>query len=206
MTNPTTPAQFHAEPDVDDWRVIAGEPSAYFRTASFAEGLAFLNSVADTIPDTALSVDLRPAGVYVRLPAFDAGLARAVSAAARELGLAADPTAPHHVQVALDALVRADLMPFWAALLGYEEGGPEDLVDPFGITPPFWFQGMDEARTERGRFHIDVSVPHDLAEARVAAAVAAGGRLVTDAYAPSWWVLADAEGNEACVCTWMGRE
>ena len=29
--------------------------------------------------------------------------------------------------------------------------------------------------------------------------------LLTDEYAPSFWVLADAEGNEACVCTWQGR-
>ena len=34
---------------------------------------------------------------------------------------------------------------------------------------------------------------------RVAAAIAAGGVLVTDEYAPSWWTLADAEGNEADV-------
>jgi 4a-hydroxytetrahydrobiopterin dehydratase len=47
-------------------------------------------------------------------------------------------------------------------------------------------------------------VPHDQAEARIAAAIAAGGHLVTDQQAPSWWVLADAEGNEACVATWMG--
>jgi 4a-hydroxytetrahydrobiopterin dehydratase len=48
-------------------------------------------------------------------------------------------------------------------------------------------------------------VPHELAEERVAAAIAAGGRLVTVEYARSWWVLADAEGNEACVCTWQDR-
>jgi len=47
-------------------------------------------------------------------------------------------------------------------------------------------------------------VPHDLAQARIAAAIDAGGHLVTDKYAPAWWVLADAEGNEACVGTWMG--
>jgi hypothetical protein len=44
------------------------------------------------------------------------------------------------------------------------------------------------------------------AEARVAAAIAAGGHLVTDQYAPAWWVLADAEGNDACVATWMGSD
>jgi 4a-hydroxytetrahydrobiopterin dehydratase len=33
------------------------------------------------------------------------------------------------------------------------------------------------------------------------------GRLVdADEQQPKWWVLADAEGNEACVATWVGRE
>jgi 4a-hydroxytetrahydrobiopterin dehydratase len=54
--------------------------------------------------------------------------------------------------------------------------------------------------------HLDVAVPHDLAEQRVAAALAAGGRLVSGEHAPKWWVLADAEGNEACIASWVGRE
>ena len=37
------------------------------------------------------------------------------------------------------------------------------------------------------------------------AAIDAGGRLVTDAHAPSWWVLPDAEGNETCIGMWLGR-
>jgi 4a-hydroxytetrahydrobiopterin dehydratase len=61
---------------------------------------------------------------------------------------------------------------------------------------------MDAPRRERNRIHLDVAVPHDQAKALIAA----GGRLVTDAHAPKWWVLADAEGNEACVATWVGRE
>ncbi|MFM8267850.1 MAG: VOC family protein, partial [Ilumatobacteraceae bacterium] len=80
------------------------------------------------------------------------------------------------------------------------------LVDPRGRGPSFWFQDMDEARRERSRFHIDVIVAHDEAEARIAATLEAGGRLVSDAYARSWWVLADADGNEACVCTWQDRD
>jgi 4a-hydroxytetrahydrobiopterin dehydratase len=28
---------------------------------------------------------------------------------------------------------------------------------------------------------------------------------VSDAYAPEWWTLGDAEGNEADVATWLGR-
>jgi 4a-hydroxytetrahydrobiopterin dehydratase len=45
-----------------------------------------------------------------------------------------------------------------------------------------------------------------VADERVAAAVAAGGHLVNDEYARSFWVLADPEGNEACVCTWEDRD
>ena len=36
--------------------------------------------------------------------------------------------------------------------------------------------------------------------------VRAGGRVVSDAMAPSGWVLADPEGNEACVATWIGTD
>ena len=64
---------------------------------------------------------------------------------------------------------------------------------------------MDEPRPQRNRIHLDITVAHDAAEARVAAALAAGGTLVSDARARAFWVLADAEGNEACVCTWQDR-
>ena len=65
---------------------------------------------------------------------------------------------------------------------------------------------MDEPRAQRNRIHFDVTVAHDEAEPRVRAALAAGGTLVSDEAAPSYWVLADAEGNEACVCTWLQRD
>jgi 4a-hydroxytetrahydrobiopterin dehydratase len=121
-------------------------------------------------------------------------------------GACADPTVVQTVQVAIDALVHSQVMPFWRAVLGYREVGDEDLVDPHGRGPSFWFQEMGAPRPQRNRIHIDISVPHDQAEARVAAAIAAGGHLVTDQYAPAWWTLADAEGNEADVATWMGRD
>jgi 4a-hydroxytetrahydrobiopterin dehydratase len=91
-------------------------------------------------------------------------------------------------------------------VLGYEEKGEDDLIDPRGRGPSIWFQPMDAPRPQRNRIHVDVAVPHDQAEARVAAAIAAGGRLVTDEWAPAWWTLADAEGNEVDVATWRGRE
>ena len=78
------------------------------------------------------------------------------------------------------------------------------ILRPSPAHPPG--QPMDAPRPQRNRVHIDVWVPHDQAEARVAAAIAAGGRLVTDEHAPGWWTLADAEGNEVDVATWMDHD
>jgi 4a-hydroxytetrahydrobiopterin dehydratase len=215
MTDRINSRLFHESEGIEDWRVLYGRAHAYFRTGSFARGVALVDAIgvladaADHHPD----VDLRYTGVTVRLVSHDidglstrdVNLARQISAAARELDAPADPSAVQHVDIAIDALVRADVMPFWRAVLGYEQAGDEDLRDPHGRGPSLWFQQMDAARTERNRIHLDVAVPHELAEARVAAALAAGGVMVNDEHAPSWWVLADAEGNEACVATWVGR-
>jgi 4a-hydroxytetrahydrobiopterin dehydratase len=216
MTEGVTPAQFHEADGVGDWRVLFGQATAYFRTGSFAKGVALVDAIG-RLADAANhhpAVDLRYGGVTVRVMTHEIGglsdrdiaLARQVSATARELDVTADPTGVQDVSVAIDALVRADVMPFWRAVLGYRDEGDEDLVDPRGRGPGFWFQQMDEPREQRNRIHIDIAVPHDQAEQRVAAAIAAGGRLVTDRFAPAWWVLADAEGNEACIATWMGRD
>ncbi len=136
----------------------------------------------------------------------DVELARQISAAARELDVPADPTAVQDLDFSIDALVGPDVLPFWRAVLGYQQVGDEDLLDPHWRWPSIWFQQMDAPRPERNRIHVDVWVPHDQAEARVAAAIAAGGHLVSDEHAPAWWALADAEGNEVDVATWMGRD
>ena len=65
---------------------------------------------------------------------------------------------------------------------------------------------MDQPRPQRNRIHLDVTVAHDEAEPRVQAVLDAGGRLVDDSYARMFWVLADAEGNECCICTWTDRD
>ena len=129
-----------------------------------------------------------------------------ISAVAQELGAPAGPAAVQDVQVAIDTLAGPQLIAFWRAVLGYRAVGNEDLVDPRGRGPSMWFQQVEAPRQQRNRVHLDVSVPHDQAEARVAAAIAAGGRLVNDQHAPAWWTLADAEGNEVDVATWMGRD
>jgi 4a-hydroxytetrahydrobiopterin dehydratase len=172
------------------------------------DAIGRLADAANHHPD----VDLRYASVTVRLRDVDGlserdiELARQISAAARQLNVPADPTAVQTVQVSIDALVGPEVMPFWQAVLGYEQLGDEDLLDPHWRGPSFWFQQMDAPRPQRNRIHVDISVPHDQAEARIAAAIAAGGHLVTDQHAPAWWTLADAEGNEVDVATWMGRD
>jgi 4a-hydroxytetrahydrobiopterin dehydratase len=192
---------------------------AYFRTGSFAAGARLVHAISElaALDDHHPDVDLRYEGVTVRLITMahdyfglsqrDLELARKISAVAREQGVPADPSAVQTVQVTIDALVAAEVMPFWRAVLGYRDrdSGGEDLIDPRGRGAPFWFQKMDAPRPQRNRIHIDVWVPHDQAKARVAAAITAGGRLVTDKYAPTWWTLADAEGNEADVCTWQAQ-
>jgi 4a-hydroxytetrahydrobiopterin dehydratase len=216
MIERISPRQFHEAAGVEDWRVLFEGACAHFHTGSFASGIALVDAIGRLAEDAHHhpDVDLRSEGVTVRLRTDaigglserDVALARQISAAAREVGAPADPTAVQTVQVAIDALVGPAVQPFWRAVLGYQEVGEEDLIDPHGRGPSLWFQQMDAPRPQRNRLHVDVSVPHDQAAARIAAALAAGGRLVTDRYAPAWWTLADAEGNEVDVATWMGRE
>lgn len=220
-TEPLDPQTLSDDPALADWRVLLGRLHARFATgkggfSAGAELTSRIAAVADEM-DHHPDVDLRYPHVTVTTVSHDVGeitdrdrrLAVEVSRLAAELGLEARPHEVSALEIGLDVMVATDVAPFWRAVLGYqpeEEGGEADcLVDPAARHAGLWFQQMDEPRTERGRFHLDITVPHDLAEQRVQDALAAGGRLVTDEFAPSWWVLADAEGNEACVCTWQGR-
>ena len=139
----------------------------------------------------------------------DLELARRISAAARDLGLSADPSAVQSLLVIPGATSRPEVMPFWRAVLGYaprRDSPAEDLVDPQGRGVPFWFEQMNEPRPGGGgAIHVAVWVPYEQAAARIAAALAAGGRMVRDEFAPSWWTLADPAGNEADIATAIGR-
>ncbi|MFE9812638.1 VOC family protein [Streptomyces sp. NPDC005227] len=207
------PQQFHETVGVQDWRVVGEGACAYFRTGSFAVGAQFVQAISEIpgIEDDHPDVDVRQEGVIVRLITVTDDyygmterhieLARQISAVARTRDLPADPFTVQTVQVTIDALAAPDVVAFWRALLGYQDRADsgEDLIDPRRHGAPFYFQQMDTPRPHRKRVHVDVWVPYDQAEARIAAALAAGGRLVNDADAPSNWVLADPEGNEACV-------
>ncbi len=202
---------------LDDWRKLAQALHARFRTGDFATGLGFVNAIgeaaeqADHHPDVTLTypcVDVRLLSHDVSgLTRRDVDLARRISEIARERGIGAEPGTVALVELALDTADLAAAGPFWAALLTGSAAAVhgDDVVDPTGQVPLLWFQHTDAHATPRQRFHLDVWVPHDVAEERIAAAVAAGGTVVDDSNAPSFVVLADTEGNRACVCTSAGR-
>jgi 4a-hydroxytetrahydrobiopterin dehydratase len=211
------------------WRYVLG----LLRTTLPAGSLAQAADLADKVTaacgaeaDGRLWIDLRRDQLVLSLqsPATatvtprEVALARRISEIAGSLGLTTGAGvgggAPRSVQVleiAIDAMDIPAVRPFWRAVLAYVDepgrSGPEDpLVDPVGQGPAVWFQQMDAPRPQRNRIHLDVSVPHDEAQRRIQATLAAGGRLVYDAEAPAFWVLADPEGNEACITTWQGRD
>ena len=145
-----------------------------------------------------------------RVTTQDVDLARSITKAVRTAGYqtVAHP-ADHLVQslaIAIDAMDIPAVRPFWKAVLGYDHvPAPADLVDPSAGGPSLWFQQMDEPRTQRNRIHLDLTVPHDDAVARVEAALAAGPARQRRPCA-IFWISADSEGNEVCVCTWQDRD
>jgi 4a-hydroxytetrahydrobiopterin dehydratase len=141
----------------------------------------------------------------------DIDLARRVSEIAAEQALRADPGSVATVEIGLDTAHAARIAPMWAALLtgstgayGYGTVG-DDVRDATGRVPILWFQDTDEHETPRQRFHFDVWVAPEAADQWIAAAVAAGGTVVDDSQAPSFTVIADQDGNRACVCTSLSR-
>ncbi len=195
--------------DLPDWRWLLGALHAHFATGDFGTGLALVDRIgamaeeANHHPD----LELQYPHVRVKLMSHDASgvtsrdldLARRISEAARELGIGSDPAVLSVFEVALDTADADAIRPFWQAVLGVEESSDGDL-------PPLWFQQTEAHPEPRQRFHVDITVPPEVAEGRIAAALAAGGTLVSDDHAPSFTVLADAEGNKACISSPHGRD
>ena len=214
MVQQISDADFSAAEGVTDWRVLFWGAKALWQTGDFATGARFVAAIAEQAEELDHSplVELRPDTVTVTVITVGVGisdvdleLARRISRVAGELGLVADPTAVQHVQLAFDASDRGPVTEFWRAALGYAQVGPEDLVEPNLNGPSVWFQDKEHV-PPRNRIHVDLSVPHDQALARVDAILAAGGRMLGDKNSPAWWSLIDPEGNVVDICTWQGRD
>jgi 4a-hydroxytetrahydrobiopterin dehydratase len=223
MTDYISAKEFHEAEGVEDWRIVGSDGAcAYFRTGLLAAGARLAQAIGELprVDDHHVGVDLRRDGVTVSLITItsdyfgmsrrDIELAREISSAARKLGLVADPSKVQSLLVIPGATDAAKVMPFWQAVLGYErrpDTPDEDLMDPRSRGPAFWFEQMEKPRPDGGgAIHLAIWVPYEQAEARIAAALAAGGRMVRDEFAPSWWTLADAAGNEADIATAKGRD
>ena len=106
------------------------------------------------------------------------------------------------VQLAIAAHPENVDVGFWRAVVGYSELADDNAVDPLGHGSTVWMQDLDHAKPLRHAMHIDVSVAREHVEARPAAALTAGGRIVDDSNAPAHWTLADRAGNRVCSCAW----
>ncbi|GAA1856881.1 4a-hydroxytetrahydrobiopterin dehydratase [Myceligenerans crystallogenes] len=212
-----------ADQGLAGWVYLGDALYTRIATGSFTAGLQLVNAVglaaeeANHHPD----VDLRYPHVDIRLTTHDAGgvtdrdiaLARTVTDLAEAAGAALDGTGLSRVLITLDTPAHDGILPFWREFLAYEppagsENGPwrgTVLGDPTGRNPRLWFQESG-ASEPRQRWHLDVWVDPSQVRSRLDAAVAAGGRVVDAGEAPAYWVLADAEGNRSCLCTWQSRD
>jgi 4a-hydroxytetrahydrobiopterin dehydratase len=202
---------FLAADGVEDWVVLHGGAAAVFRVGSIQEAARLAGAVAAVpgLEGSGVLLTVADAFLTVRLSRdlWELGprhveLARAVSAVAREHGTVADRSAVREVQFAVAAKAEAIDLGFWRAVLGYAPMAPDNGVDPLGHGSTVWMQELDEAKPLRHAMHIDVSVAREEAEVRLAAALAAGGRIVDESNAPGSWILADRAGNKVCIASW----
>src|SRR3954471_16464375 len=202
--------EFLAAEGVDDWVVLHGGPTAVFRVGSLQEAARLAAAVAD-VPDLGPRTLLTAASdrLTVKLTremwgteARHIEVARAISALAREQGATADRHGVQEVQLAIAAKPEAIDLGFWRAVLGYAQLHEDNCIDPLGHGSTVWMQDLDPSKPLRHAMHVDVSVAREHAEARVAAPLAAGERIVYDGDAPEGWILADPAGNRVCMDAW----
>jgi 4a-hydroxytetrahydrobiopterin dehydratase len=202
---------FLAADGVDDWVVLHGGATAVFRVASLVDAARLAEAVTRVPGLDREGVLLTVAGdrLTVRLTrdvsqleTRHVALARAVSALARTFGVVADRSAVHEVQLAVSAQPDSVDVDFWRAALGYDGAADDTAVDPLGNGSTVWMQDLDPSKPLRHAMHVDVSLAREHVEARLAAALAAGGRVVDDSDAPAHWTLSDRAGNRVCLCAW----
>jgi 4a-hydroxytetrahydrobiopterin dehydratase len=202
--------EFLSADDVDDWVILHGGPTAVFRVGSLQEAARLASAVAEVPglePRTLLTVVSDRLTVKLTremwgTEARHVEVAQAISVVAREHGATADRGSVQEVQLAVAAKPDAIDLGFWRAVLGYAPMHDDNCIDPLGQGSTVWMQDLDPKKPLRHAMHVDVSVARDHAEARMEAAVAAGGRVVDDSGAPGAWILADRSGNKVCIAAW----
>ena len=205
-------AGFHRAPGLSDWRVTGTGPQAVFTATSLSHAAGLVAPIVAAAERFGLrpDIDVRPEGVVVRvpysgpegIPAAAVDFAAAVSVAAAEQRLIPDPSRAQSIGIYVAQHSGADVRPFFTAALGYEDVGDTDAADPMRCGPQLAFNPIAGDSPSRGRTHFDVFVPADQAQARVDAALAAGGRLADDSHAPAWWSLASPDNHGVDIASW----
>lgn len=195
------------------WRLVQGRMHLVVRFADFRRAASFVAKIGEMAEDADHhpEIDIRWNRVHLALSSPDVDgitcrdvrLANAIVPVIKIFGGAIDPAPFSETRITIDTADVQAIRPFWAAIYGYGQRDGDELVDPARALPRIWFKPSGVSPLERNRVHLDIFVPADQADERIQAAVAAGGRVINSGQAPAWWVLADAEGNEACVCTWQ---
>lgn len=218
-----------AEADLTEWRKLAQGLHARYLTDGFSAGARFATAVGQAgdamghhprvvIGAGHVDLELVTAEAIYReddgtehvvewVTRQDVDLARRITEVAADLGLTADPAGVSEMELGLDTGAPGTVAPVWAALLTGDaesqgRGSPSDEVrDATGRVPNLWFDddAADPAAPGQ-RFHVEVYVAPEVAEQRIAAAVAAGGTVVDDSNAPGLTVVADQDGNRGVVC------
>ena len=194
---------------VDDWVVLHGGATAVFKVGSIGDAARLAAAVAevDGFEGSGALLTIVDASLTVRLTRDLWGLeprhvelARTVSEVASAHGASADRASVQEVQLAIASKPDAVDVGFWRAVLGYAPMAEDNAVDPLGHGSTVWMQPLDEAKPLQHAMHIDVSVAREHFEARLAAALAAGGRVVWDG--KEHRTLADRAGNRVCITAW----
>ncbi|MBG6182613.1 4a-hydroxytetrahydrobiopterin dehydratase [Arthrobacter sp. CAN_A214] len=201
-----------------DWRKLAQALHARYSIGDYTVAARFLTAVAQAAeedghhPDRKLtygvidvSLCTHEGGLWVTQKDID--MARKISGIARENGLEPTPSAVAQLEMALDTAHEDSVAPFWSVLLTGSSGNrvQDSVFDPTGRVPSLWFQGTEDHESPRQRWHFDLWLAPEVADERIAAAVASGGSIVDDTAAPSFTVLADPDGNRVCICTSLDR-
>jgi 4a-hydroxytetrahydrobiopterin dehydratase len=187
-----------AEANLTDWRKLAQGLHARYVIDDFGTGARFVAAVGEA--GDALghhpSVSIGKGYVDFKLVSDDAiyrdgeGTEHVVEwVTQQDVDLARRIT-----EIAVDHKVDADPASVSDIELGL------DTVRSATIAPNLWFGDADEHEAPAQRFHIEIYVAPEVAEQRIAAAVAAGGTVVDDSDAPSLTVIADQDGNKGIVC------
>jgi 4a-hydroxytetrahydrobiopterin dehydratase len=215
-----------ADAGLVDWRKLGQGLHARFLTSSFATGTRFLVAIAELENESDRTPQVRMGARFVDLKLIsedaiyrdeagvehqvewvtqrDVELARRISDVAQQLGVRADPSSITTIELVLDTAHAEAVAPVWSALLTGAADAQgrgtisEDVRDATWRVPILSFQQTEEHETPRQRFHVDVQVPYDVADQRIAAALAAGAVSVDDSD-PAYVVIADPDGNKACV-------